>query len=767
MRYINKQIIIDVVLILLIIALGIVIRIPDNSSIGSAQVYNELTDSDCLYLSDPDSYLYSRKAREYSEDLSNFSFVNTRTEDYMMNPVSTRENGLVTNGLPLVAAIIYRILHLFSGISIETIVYYLNMIIASLAAIPAYLYIRRQTNVFGGTVAAILMVVSVPFLEHSVGGFFDTDAMLLTVPLCLMVCLSTSIYSEERLKKNIYLGLAVFFFALLAATWETFYIYFGFIVIFSIVTVIELKFVKGKDGRLPREKVGLDALYILLSVILMMLIAFFMYGGTIVDSVRRLVTNMLVTNSYPDPTKYIVELSDIPVLENGIEGALLTTGSGIINKLGGVVIIAFAVFSIVLIFLNRKRLTTKFIACNVGYIAVWFVITLPLLVVGVRFLQLVCIPLALLAGLGVGLLSDMIISKINNKIAGYILTVFLCILILFGPVVGVLLRKNNPSPFYNKTFDKACTWVNNYASENASVMTWWDYGYFIQYASARHVLADGGTFDGKYFFFLGHALLTDDPSLSAAIFNMLDFSGVDSVDVAEKYLPDSETAAEALLNILPMEKELGMTYLVTKYNISPEEAKEIVTTAKPDVKDERYLFISRDMIAKIGALSYYGLYDFENEDYNVSLGVSTDPTVPAFFSEKVGIRGIDGLSVVIKKDENNDYVSLVDEDGNSLDIARIIYVENGVKIKDDKKGSKGYTLYCINDNGEYSFIVCSANIADSMLVSLMAFNGNSNYERVYASVLGDNMTGADSVTARFFGDNDTPENAGVLVYKVK
>ena len=61
-------VIIDVVIIVVVVSLGIFLRLPYDSSIGNAQMNNELTDDDCYYLSDPDSYLYARKARQYSLD---------------------------------------------------------------------------------------------------------------------------------------------------------------------------------------------------------------------------------------------------------------------------------------------------------------------------------------------------------------------------------------------------------------------------------------------------------------------------------------------------------------------------------------------------------------------------------------------------------------------------------------------------------------------------------------------------------------------------
>ena len=762
---------IDILIIILIITLGIVIRFPfsamekDSTSRSAAEI-NEITDEDCLYLSDPDSYLYARKAREYSVDLSNFSFVNTREDDYMMNPVSDRENGLVTNGLSFIAAIVYRFLSLFSHISIEQIIYYIDMVICSLAAIPAYLYVRKQTNVIGGIVSGVLAVCAIPFFVHSVAGYFDTDAMLCTIPLALMTSFAMMVYSDKRSTKIVFSIISLIMFALLAATWETFYIYFGILVFLSVVTIIIMAILHKREKAITSSKLKEEVLFSCITIVIMAIIAFLMYGVTIVDSVRRLVTNMLVTNDYPDSTRYIVELSDIPILENGIEGAFLTTGSGIINNLGGVVILAVGLFSMILVIAKGKEKSPKFFSCNFGFIVTWLLVTFPLLFVGVRFLQLVCLPLVLLIGLGIGIFTDMLVKN-SNVYIGYVLSAFISAIIMVGPVVGVILRGNAPAPFYTKTFDKACTWVNDYASEDASILTWWDFGYFIQFASARHVLADGGTFDGGYFYWLAHALLTDNPKLSAAIFGMLDDSGISAPDMAAEYIGDTGTACEALLSVLPMSKEEGIQYLVKNYDMSEDKATSLIDKAKPDMRNEEYMFISRDLISKINALCYYGFYDFNGSDYDAALGVSCEPIVPNEYNQHTEIQGINNCSIEYREVGDNKEVTIIDDDGKPVGISRLIFVENGSKVQDIKRKDTGYTVYCIKDNGEYSFIVCSNFIADSMLVSLMAYNSNDCYERVYSSVEDSRLLPYNSITAKFFGNASTKSSAGVLVYRMK
>ena len=94
-------------------------------------------------------------------------------------------------------------------------------------------------------------------------------------------------------------------------------------------------------------------------------------------------------------------------------------------------------------------------------------------------------------------------------------------------------------------------------------------------------------------------------------------------------------------------------------------------------------------------------------------------------------------------------------------------ISNKNAVRDDKIDETGYSVYCINDNGEYSFIVCSDFIADSMLVSLMAFNSNDAYTRVFSSVTNDSYYAYQSVTARFFGDGNTQPSEGAFVYKVR
>lgn len=761
----------QILIILLIVALGIVIRFPfsameeDSTSKSIAEI-NEITDEDCLYLSDPDSYLYARKAREYSIDLSNFSFVNTREDDYMMNPVSDKENGLVTNGLSVIAALVYRFLSLFSHISIEQIVYYIDMVICSLAAIPAYLYVRKQTNVIGGIVSGVLAVCAIPFFIHSVAGYFDTDAMLCTIPLALMTSFAMMVYSDKRSSKIVFSIISLIMFAILAATWETFYIYFGILFFLAVITIIIMAVIHKREKTITSGQLKEEILFSSVTIVIMAFIAFMMYGMTIVDSIRRLLTNMLVASDYPDSTRYIVELSDIPILENGVEGAFLATGSGIINNLGGVVILLVGLVSMILVIAKGKEKSPKFFSCNFGFVVTWLLVTVPLLFVGVRFLQLVCLPLSLLVGLGIGIFADMLVKN-SNKYLGYSLSAIISALILIGPVVGVILRGNTPVPFYTKTFDKACTWVNDYGSEDASILTWWDFGYFIQFASARHVLADGGTFDGGYFYWLAHALLTDDPKLSAAIFSMLDDSGISAPDMATEYIGDTSKACEALLNVLPMSKEEGIRFLVSNYNMSEDDATSLIDKAKPDIRNEEYMFISRDLINKINALCYYGFYDFNGGEYDAALGVSCEPINLNQYNQHTEINGINNCSIEYREVGDNKEVTIIGEEGKPVGISRLIFVENGVKVQDVNRGKTGYTVYCIKDNGEYSFIVCSNFIADSMLVSLMAYNSNECYERVYSGVVDNRILPYNSVTAKFFGNASTKSSAGVLVYKKK
>ena len=420
----------------------------------------------------------------------------------------------------------------------------------------------------------------------------------------------------------------------------------------------------------------------------------------------------------------------------------------------------------ILVIAKGKEKSPKFFSCNFGFIVTWLLVTFPLLFVGVRFLQLVCLPLVLLIGLGIGIFTDMLVKN-SNVYIGYVLSAFISAIIMVGPVAGVILRGNAPAPFYTKTFDKACTWVNDYASEDASILTWWDFGYFIQFASARHMLADGGTFDGGYFYWLAHALLTDNPKLSAAIFGMLDDSGISAPDMAAEYIGDTGTACEALLSVLPMSKEEGIQYLVKNYDMYEDKATSLIDKAKPDMRNEEYVFISRDLISKINALCYYGFYDFNGSDYDAALGVSCEPIIPNEYNQHTEIQGINNCSIEYREVGDNKEVTIIDDDGKPVGISRLIFVENGSKVQDIKRKDTGYTVYCIKDNGEYSFIVCSNFIADSMLVSLMAYNSNDCYERVYSSVEDSRLLPYNSITAKFFGNASTKSSAGVLVYRMR
>ena len=101
-----------------------------------------------------DSYFYLRFATEMAESGEAFLY-NKRGEDPLMGQRSRADSG---QGLPIflstLAYYLWRFLSLFWQVSVLRIARWMGPVFGSLAAVPAFLYVKRRTNLAGGIAAA-------------------------------------------------------------------------------------------------------------------------------------------------------------------------------------------------------------------------------------------------------------------------------------------------------------------------------------------------------------------------------------------------------------------------------------------------------------------------------------------------------------------------------------------------------------------------------------------------------------------------------------
>ncbi len=411
-----------------------------------ADVREEYRTEDGLpYLSEMDSYVYYRITEETADaGLSAYTLRHSRGDDPYIAANATGEEGDVVMGLPILGATVYKLLSWIPGITVYHVVYWLGPVLAALAAIPAYLFVRRRTNRLGGFAAGCLVAMAAPFAAHTHAGFYDTDMGLALLPCAFLLCYLEAILAKDLRRRAAWSVGSGLFLCALATFWRAYYAYFciglaaaGCALIAVALAAKLRKGLPGEDPRTPSQVLygatsGLAAQ--LLCCLLVRGGELFADLGGIFGDVGGSLGNG--DPAFPGAANFVSELQPMPTLgdEYNAGGFLrflngwAAYDNGRINRLGGwtvllatLAIVAFLVVICVravffergssgpsvrendaLRFLNDR---CRMIACSV-FLCVWLGCGVIILFKGARFLTIPVLPIGILCGLGVGLLYE-------------------------------------------------------------------------------------------------------------------------------------------------------------------------------------------------------------------------------------------------------------------------------------------------------------------------------------------------------------------------
>ncbi|RAX54616.1 hypothetical protein CCY99_02305 [Helicobacter sp. 16-1353] len=131
----------------------------------------------------------------------------TATKDLIQGHIKDAFYPIASLEMPsILSAFFYYIL----PFSYDDLFFYLPIGLSSLVAIPIYLFTKDITNRYFGLFAAILTPLSIGYSNRSVGGYYDTDMLVLTFPMF-------GLYFLYRILKNYHfkdLIFAIIFFIL-------------------------------------------------------------------------------------------------------------------------------------------------------------------------------------------------------------------------------------------------------------------------------------------------------------------------------------------------------------------------------------------------------------------------------------------------------------------------------------------------------------------------------------------------------------------------
>lgn len=327
----------------------------------------------------------------------------------------------------------------------------------------------------------------------------------------------------------------------------------------------------------------------------------------------------------------------------------------------------------------------------------------------------------------------------------YVVIIAIVLALISPSICGAYVTSENVIPGTSDPMWNSMEWIKEHTSNDTVITSWWDFGYLFEIAADRQVTFDGGSQTGSRAFWLGQAMTTDNLELSAGIFRMLDTSGERAVDALVNYTGDTDKTTKILIDILPMTKNNAQKTLINKYGLTNSQSKEIIGYTHPS-KPRPVIFVaSSDMLQKAGWWSYFGAWDFENqssENYNyyvpteqvkvkegssgkLPLIVDGGMTVNAVINRGTGNNTTTAYTEAVYS-HNGSQIYINNTKYNPLNISHIIVVENGYLMKNESVGNvkdANYTLFLMGEKNQYSPILISNKLANSMFTKLYLLGG--------------------------------------------
>ena len=610
-----KSKIVDVLLVLF--AMSILWYIHSFALIRSTQeeikVYY-FNEESLPHLFDMDSYYYYRKTKEFSNNEIS-KVISERSEDKYQTPVSDRDDSTYTLLLSKIVSFVYKVVSKFNkNISLYRVIIYSAPFISMLVAIPSYIFIRRRTNRLGGFFAAVLAGVTNAYFSHWTFGCFDTDVLLYTIPLLYMTTYIECLLEENNKKRIIWLVLSCISFVLLMFTWDVYGVYYfltlGLFGLLFIIALFKNKFDFKEVINLPEVK------FSFIASVCFTILALIVRKSIDTSIFSAFNTMILSGDNYPNPGEFISELRKLE-LYNPEASIFAATSGGLINRLGGLFV--FLVFIAAMLALCTKvirylkykprvekpELKPEYILGLV--LLVWALGGLISLGGGSRFVKILAIPFNLTISYYVGFINE----KYKNKNYQYAL-IALGLALLIAPCIGAQKIANSMSVSATDALEETANRIKLLTKEDDVVATWWDYGYFFESESDRRTVADGGTYNGRYIYYLASSLGTTDELTSSNILKMLANSGITVTYLMDEYMGGPKDGNKALKDALskPNATE-AKKLLMEKYNLSDKQASEVVTYTHPNLDYKVILVITESMLRMKGPINFYANYDFD------------------------------------------------------------------------------------------------------------------------------------------------------------
>ena len=532
------------------------------------------------------------------------------------------------------------------------------VVMVMLSVVPAFLLGKELSNEWGGILTALFIISAPTFIGVSMGGYCDTDAVVVFYTFL-------SVYSLFLAIKKKSLPLYVFSFVTLV--WFIFNWWFGWYVIIFFILLIPAVFIfRIIEYVIHKRKVELNIhqaytkmkeIVLPLLVIVLLVNVFETILSLIMYPYNKLPMNNLfgvfLTGSKILRRKALIV--DVSVAE--LQPINIFTKSGFMRVAGRTglfpTIVALFGLPIIAFYKVYKKKEVTFIEI---FLFMWMLLTFIFILRGVRFALLFSCAIAASAGYVLGNL----IRVIENQEVFIRATVFgmIVFISLFVVSDAIQMGYGQVGMEVEPEWIEMLEWLKNNADPKAIVATWWDPGHIIAGYTGLRVHADGA-----------HC-----PPTQCIPYN----HNIRIKDMGRVLVTNNETeAVEILRRYMQLSPEDCQKVKGTFGDIVPEEACEPAS--------EMYFIASNDLIFKYPWHSYFGDWNNVQKQYML-LGFSKYVTDDQ--GRTMGLSyGDDTIIILFRNDKmvpilNKRYV-----------VKEVLYYKNG-KLHDEfvENGTVGSVL---------------------------------------------------------------------------
>jgi dolichyl-phosphooligosaccharide-protein glycotransferase len=634
----NKELYTKIGIIVFIFMLGLFIRLDSIYLLDTSNdEKNYYLDSNGLpYMFELDSYYNYR----LTENLIDHGYLG----DFKINDTEWDLHSYYPPGVPLdyppliayLAALFYYLINLFANIPLLYIVFWISIFTAPLSGIVAFFLVRRFTNNFGAAAAGIFIVTAPMYALRTVAGWFDTDIFNIFFPLLITLLFFLAIDNRDNLKRGmIYSIAAAFSMFLFSLAWNGYQYIFYFIVLFLALYILWCKF----KGRKVKNMTYIFLVFLFSSLVMIAVFSgFFNIYKLVLGPIELIKISNNPWSPWPDVYSTVSELNRPDFIE-------------IISNLGIAFFAGILGYLWILRIMINDKLKEKFLTRMNWffflYLLLWGIIGFISLLKGNRFVMLLIPPMAISAGIFIGIVVNYIYLLKNNQRFNIfkekknllpILAILLLVLLLIPAVYNAHQSVSSLKPLVNDDLWSASLWINNNTSNDTVIITQWTYGHLFTAIADRPVVFDGRmgyieTLPNRNYgiaypyktnspaiyreYWINKAFTTNNETLSKGIFNMLATNGDLAYLTLNSYTKNTTVSVEILNNILGVNKTIANYTLLAKYNLNYTQADEVLEYTHPE-NPRPYVIVTTDGMIGIGAGVFeYGEWDFnKNEGQN-------------------------------------------------------------------------------------------------------------------------------------------------------